>query len=456
MFGLMKRADRLAYCGSGNTIGAMYGQPARLGKAGLLEFLQWLRRFGRVRELLRLSTRGLSWALVLVSAAHADGADLQSLYQAHQWAELRDAVRSHKVPSAYRGIVDAVYGDDRRAERILKSVIRSAPNSEEAYQAYEWLAHIYLRTGQYARLTANTEARWAAFPNRSELKTERNAMAGFRGLPDQTVSAARRFTLLHERGEIFIPIQINKSSATYFFDTGAWVNCMSESEAKRLGLTVHHGDGSLSQAAGARIGFRTAVVQELTVGEIHYTNVSFAVFPDDQEPWSDLAPGRRGILGIPVMLGFRTLRWSQDGAVEIGAKAAPLRDPNLFFDDDHLAVAGDLGEKKILATLDTGAEDTDLYEPFTKTFAALTGGGKKDSTEVRGVGHAENFDSIVIPELKFRLGGLEVVLQPAHVLLKSLGAKCCVGNFGMDLFKQGRAFKIDFGAMKFELESSRQ
>ena len=390
-------------------------------------------------------------AMMLV-AALAGGADLPGLYHAHQWSELREAVRSQKAPAVYRGIVDAVYGDDRRAERILQSVIWTAPHSEDAYKAYEWLTHIYFRTGQYTRLIANMEARWKAFPDKSELKTEQQVMTGFRGLPDQAVTEPRRFTLLHEPGKIFIPIQIDKSVATYFFDTGAWVNCMSESEARRLGLAIHDGGGSLSQAAGARVGFRTAVAAQLTVGEIRYTNVSFAVFPDDQEPWSDLPHGRRGLLGIPIILGFRTLRWSQDGSVEIGAKTAPMRDPNLFFDDDHLAVAGDLGERKILATLDTGAEGTDLYEPFTKTFAAVTEGAKKDTTEVRGVGHAENFDSIVLPELKFRLGGSDVVLHPAHVLLKSLGAKCCVGNFGMDLFTQGRAFRIDFGAMRFDLE----
>ena len=78
--------------------------------------------------------------------------------------------------------------------------------------------------------------------------------------------------------------------------------------------------------------------------------------------------------------------------------------------------------------------------------------GKKDTTEVRGVGHAESFDSITMPELKLNVGHLDVVLRPAHVLLKQIGAKCCVGNFGMDLLKQGRAFKIDFGAMRLDLE----
>ncbi len=394
--------------------------------------------------------------LVAVQMAAADDSELHSLYKAHQWAELRAAVRARKSPPVYRGIVAAVYGDDRGAESILRAVIKATPQSEDAYEAYEWLTHIYFRTGQYHRLIGAMEARWAAFPKKSELINEQKVLAGFHHLPDQTVSAARPSKLPHEAGEIFIPISINKMPANYFFDTGAWVNCMSESEAVRLGLTIHDTSGTLSQAAGAQIGFRTAVAPELTVGDIHFKNVSFAVFKDDQEPWSDLAAGRRGLIGIPILLGLRTLRWSQDGTVEIGAKAGALRDErtNLFFDDDHLAIAGNLGSSKILGTLDTGAEGTDLYEAFSKTFPALTGGGKKDTTEVRGVGHAENFDSITLPELKFQLGGADVALRPAHVLMKQLGAKCCVGNFGMDLFKQGKAFRIDFGAMRFELEPS--
>jgi hypothetical protein len=71
---------------------------------------------------------------------------------------------------------------------------------------------------------------------------------------------------------------------------------------------------------------------------------------------------------------------------------------------------------------------------------------------VRGVGNAEKFDSITLPELRFEIGNLDAVLRPAHVLLKQIGARCCVGNFGMDLLKQGRAFKIDFGAMRLDLE----
>jgi hypothetical protein len=113
-----------------------------------------------------------------------------------------------------------VFNDDRRAEHLLQSVITSAPRSEEAYEAYEWLAHIYFRTGRRQRLIADMEARWNAFPNKSESKNEQSAAAGFRGLPNQLSGKFRPSILHHEPDRIFIPVSINKTPATYFFDPG--------------------------------------------------------------------------------------------------------------------------------------------------------------------------------------------------------------------------------------------
>ncbi len=385
--------------------------------------------------------------------AHSDP---KALYDAHEWVELHNALQKVKGPTIYRGAVAAAFNDPR-AESILRSVIQSAPHSAHAYEAYELLSHVYLRTGQYRRLISVMEERWAAFPNQGKVQEERKGMASFRGLPDQGGGKPQISTLQHD-GTIFIPISIHGLSARYFFDTGAWLSCMSESEAKRLGLTIHEAAGTLGTSTGLRIGFRTAVAGELKVGNMHFKNVSFAVFPDDQEPWSGLPPSQRGILGIPVLLAFRALRWSQDGTVLIGLKPGRLdpRQSNLFFDDDHLVIAAGFQQRKILVTLDTGAVGTDLYGPFAKEFASLLNeSGKKGSTEVRGVGHTEKFDSITVPELRFQIGGLDTVLRPAHVLLKQIGAKCCVGNLGLDLLKQGRAFKIDFGAMTLALEPNR-
>jgi predicted aspartyl protease len=407
----------------------------------------------RVITLLALSAVLLPW----VFAAPDDTTAFGSLYARRRWTELYGAVQHRKDQIFFRGVVAAVFGQDQRGASLLRSVILSSPHSEQAYEAYEWLTHIYFRNGRYRSLMANMEARWAAFPNKPERKNEQAALAGFRSLPDQTADKPRDSTLRHDPKQIFIPLTIDNTPATYFFDTGAWVNGLSVSEAKRLGLVVQESQGSLGTATGQRVALRTAVAREVVIGGMHFRNVSFAVFNDEEEPWSDLAPGRRGLIGMPIILGFRTLRWSEDGTVRIGSKGGG-RDPlqaNLFFDDDHLLTSARLGDAEVRATLDTGAETTDLYLPFANRFPALTEAGAKNSMDIRGVGNKQTFDSITVPEVRFELGKAGVVLKPAHVFLKDIGAKNCIGNFGIDLLMQSRAFRIDFGAMRLDLEPAR-
>jgi hypothetical protein len=66
-------------------------------------------------------------------------------------------------------------------------------------------------------------------------------------------------------------------------------------------------------------------------------------------------------------------------------------------------------------------------------------------------GHAEKFESVTPPELRIQIGGSTAVLSPVHVLMKSIGASWCLGNFGMDIFKQARTLEIDFRAMTLRL-----
>jgi len=160
----------------------------------------------------------------------------------------------------------------------------------------------------------------------------------------------------HEEKSIFIPVTINGRAASYFFDTGGWVSSLSESEAERLGLRFTEGTGKIGSLTDSA-AFRTAVADELAVGSVRLRNVSFAVFPDSREPWSLLPPGRRGLLGIPIIVPFRTLRWASDGSVQIGRPPAAfeVRKSNLMFDDGHLVVRAAIEGHTVSAIVDTGA-----------------------------------------------------------------------------------------------------
>ena len=397
-------------------------------------------------------------ALVVPERSAQLNPGMKDLYDAHKWLELSKLLGDTKGAPLYSGALGVTFNENpRRTEQLLLSVIRSSPESPQAYDAYEWLSHLYFYRGQYRSLVSIMEKRWAAFPNKNEREQEQRAIAGFRGLPDQILEKLAPSKLHHGDDSIFIPVSIDGNTATYFFDTGAWVSCMSESEAERLGLIVKQTPGTMGNSSGSSVGFRAAVAKQVAIGNVRFENVSFAVFPDNQEPWSVLAPGRRGIIGVPMLVALGALRWTKNGTFEIGptSQSLDIRKSNLVFDNDHLAVTAAVEGRNVLATLDTGAVTTDLYKPFADMFAdVLEQRGIKGSTEVRGIGHAESFDSVTVPELKIQLGGFDTVLAPAHVLLKSIGANCCIGNFGMDLLRQASSFSIDFRAMTLQLGSN--
>jgi hypothetical protein len=81
--------------------------------------------------------------------------------------------------------------------------------------------------------------------------------------------------------------------------------------------------------------------------------------------------------------------------------------------------------------------------------------GEESATEARGAGRADSFESVSLPEVTFGLAGADVVLRRARVILKDMGAKCCIGNIGLDLITQADAFTIDFPSMTLELQRHR-
>jgi hypothetical protein len=71
---------------------------------------------------------------------------------------------------------------------------------------------------------------------------------------------------------------------------------------------------------------------------------------DDQEPWTDLQPGERGALGISVLHAFRTLRFSNDGTLEIGFPSKrQVQQSNLCFHDSIAIVGAELEKETRLA-----------------------------------------------------------------------------------------------------------
>ena len=227
---------------------------------------------------------------------------------------------------------------------------------------------------------------------------------------------------------------------------------MTQKKATRLGLKVDATRRVIMGSSGQSAGLRTAIAPVVDIGGIRFRNVSFAVI----EGTGPIAEGDFGIVGMPILLALGVIRWSPDGAVEIGSPAPRVRaDGNLVFDRNRLLLRTRVLGRDVLTTLDTGANTTDLNVNFATTFPRAVQGAKKGTTDITGVGGTQTFESLEIPEVMFGIGPAEVLLRSATVTVQrigTIGGDCCVGNAGADLLKQG--FTIDFSAMTLRLVSS--
>jgi len=353
-----------------------------------------------------------------------------------------------------RAAVASAFNDPERAEPLLRSVIHSQPRSEAANTAYELLCQMEVRTGQYARFVS-TYREWAgALPNSPELRDGQDNLDKFRGRPDQVNSTRRASTLPHDRGSYSVPVSINGKTDDFLIDTGAWQSVLTEREATKLGLTVRPGTFMTMDSSGRGLPFRTAVAPEITIGAMRFRNVSFEVLA----PVAPFQDAEAGIIGMPVLLGLGSIRWLKDGNVEVGNPHPESSDasPNLAFDHARLLIEMDVLGKTVLATLDTGADTTDLNANFAHVFPdVLNRDGKRGRQDITGAGGTQTFESFELPELAFSIGQAKQSLRPAVVTLQRMplmGGDCCIGNAGRDLLAQGLGFSIDFSTMTLRLQ----
>jgi predicted aspartyl protease len=265
-------------------------------------------------------------------ASENTDANLKSLYDARRWFELREVVVKGGASGFYLGAVACAFNDLQRCEKKLKSVIKSHPQSDENFHAHEILASAYLREGKYRAALAQVDALLALRPGNSDAQNTRPLLATLSEFPDQQITKRASTTLqLEENG---LPLSIHGVRATYWFDTGANLSILSESEAKRFGLSVRAVSTKMGVSTGQKVDLRVAVADELTIGPVLLKHVAFLVGSDDQAPFNESPPGSAGLIGLPVLLAFQRFVWGSDKTFQIGAKSTSRHAayPNLCFD----------------------------------------------------------------------------------------------------------------------------
>ncbi|MBL9200726.1 MAG: aspartyl protease family protein [Opitutaceae bacterium] len=401
--------------------------------------------------------------LAISAALHgqpAADAKLQATYDAHDWFALRAAV-DERSPSFFRGAIAVAFHDQENARRHLEVAIAAAPASDQAWEAQNLLVSLAFRAGAHRDAFARLDAMLRQRPADAGVANALPLAAALAASPDQAVlrRTGVRLDPSGTRGGHFLPIAINGKPARYVLDTGANFSVMTESEARRCGLTVRDAATKIANVGGTAIGLRAAVADEVTLGDARLAHVAFLVFRDDQQPFDEMAPAERGAIGLPVLLALQTLRLHRDGAIDLGfpsasADATPTP-PNLAFDNLHPIARAECAGQPLTLIVDTGARTTQLWPPFARAFPALMAqAGAEQAHAVAGVGATQSVRAATLPEVTLRLGGFPATLKPARVHLKESSAQShyFAGNLGRDLLGQAARATVDFATMRLTIE----
>ena len=382
---------------------------------------------------------------------------LKPLYDAHRWFELRNAVARTGVPVFYQIAVESAFNQPL-AERDLNALISLKPDPATITEAREILIASYYRAGRYKEAFAQAKAILSKKPDAEDIRNILPTLKVLSSFQDQTIASADPTTIAAEIQDqnLVLPLTVNGVEAHYIFDNGFSLSALSESEAVRLGLKIHNVKTSIDTMTGAQVSIRIAVANDLEVAGVHLSNVAFYVLPPHQPPLNQLAVGRQGILGLPVILALRHFQWSPaDRTFTVLPPQTEPRNlaPNLAFESTSIFTQIGFHGKALNFSLDTGAQRTELYPAFARDFPDVKASGTPEARKLIGVGGSAKIESVLVPALSFIVGGREVQLTPAHVLLKdnNSNSNWFAGNLGMDLLNQAHTVEIDFDSMAIQL-----
>jgi predicted aspartyl protease len=381
----------------------------------------------------------------------------ERLYQARQWFALHDAVKRHPGQSFYHGAIECIFNHAQQCPASLRTVLRSAPRSRDAYEARRLLSCMYLRRAQFRLALPHLQA-MADYQETASLQAGRSLFTLLAGCPEQKVERFKPSKLhcIMLDGNMFLPTTINGTPVDCMIDSGAGLSFITRSEARRLGMEV--------QAAGARslpmyaaIGDQTpyqiGCARTLKIGETCISNVIFLVLEDWQ---FEFPVQKQAALGLPVLLALRSLGWHADGTFFIGMteRSDHLAHADLCFDSGDLVVQASVYGQQMIFLLDTGCAATVLWPPFATRFKGLLRESTRvGSTRLSGVSGLADIGSATLSDIEFEIAGCTLALHKAPVLTEPTtpNSQWLFGQMGIDLLNQTKSVSLDFQTMAISL-----
>ena len=246
----------------------------------------------------------------------------------------------------------------------------------------------------------------------------------------------------------------NDSTVDLVFDTGANVNTLIESEAKKLNLriipnsTIH-----VMGATGARNEARIGIADKMTLGNLEMHHVEFVIFPDSLFTFAGGRYVINGTVGFPIFSRFEEITYTDSTLFIPRIPAMKPGEPNMFIkSDDYILSIGYKG-RKYPFFFDTGNSNTYLTNNFYRADSATFSTLKDTIFSFAGLGGQSSLKARQPAEIILTFAGREFRLLKPFVETESEGRNLSFyGSIGKDFMDKYHTHTLSFKEARIEFE----
>ena len=386
-------------------------------------------------------------------------------------AELRDyqlralEARVQKMPEGperdyFSGMLASRSGqfDDaiERLNRALPRLRQSEP--KRAAMALEAIATAYRANNlygdaarTYSDLSDNFSGQLDHFP------ADDAALARIlSGSPPQTIAwqgPVRLKTSRNPLGSRMVELTVNGVHELWLLDTGANQTLVTQSLAKRLGLTPLPGEAPIgSGLTGRTSSVQAAVLPALNLGGATLSNVAIVII-DDANLRIGSGPDAyqiNAILGYPIFKALGVITFTRDEFRAGDAAEKDIRGVRMYMRGLTPAIECEVEGQPLIFTFDTGASNTDLSVRYYEQFRTQAGSWEKHTGESGGAGGSIKHDIYVQPRVVMKVGAATITLKDVPIFLRMNAAiDVLFGNLGQDFIEGFESVSLDFRTMVF-------
>lgn len=290
-----------------------------------------------------------------------------------------------------------------------------------------------------------------------DLQNTRNLFDAFTHVKPQIIHRHKDVKIASYRNDfnhLMTPIQSGGVSEDFIFDTGANLSTISESQAKKMKLTIIEQSIEVGSSTLNNVQSKLAVADSLYVGDILFENVLFLVMPDDQLSFPEIGYQIHGIIGFPVIHQMEEVHLHKDGSISVPNTTQKREFKNMFLDGLNPVVRVFSNSDTLLFTLDTGAKHSELsFKYFNEHKTDVETQGISETNLRGGAGGMAEVNEYILNDFSLSLGSKSIKLPFISVTLEEYAFnKYFDGNLGQDVFVQFNTLIINFRYMYIDFE----